>query len=71
MVLSKHPVFHTRTKHIALRYHKLRNAVVAGIITIEHFITKKQVADIFTKILPAESFKAHRAFMIREPETSK
>ena len=69
--LSKHSVFHTKAKHIALGYHKLRNAVAAGIITIEHVITKKQVADIFTKILPAESFKTHRAVMIREPETTK
>jgi hypothetical protein len=54
--ISKNPVQHSRTKHIDIRHHFLRDMVDKGLITIEHVDTKFQLADIFTKALDYERF---------------
>ncbi|GAV57175.1 hypothetical protein CFOL_v3_00713, partial [Cephalotus follicularis] len=46
--LAKNPVHHSRTKHIDIRYHFLREHVESGDIVLEYIPTEKQVADIFT-----------------------
>ena len=45
-----------RTKHIGLKYHHFRQAIQQGVINIEYVSTTEQIADIFTKPLPAPSF---------------
>ena len=52
--ISKNPVQHSRTKHIEIRYHFLKDKVSQGEIKLEYVPTKDQVADIFTKPLPKE-----------------
>ena len=47
--LANNPVQHTRTKHIDIRHHFLRDHVAKGDITLENVGTKNQLADIFTK----------------------
>ena len=54
--ISKNPVQHSRTKHIDIRHHFLRDMVEKGILKIEHVETEKQLADIFTKALDNERF---------------
>ena len=54
--LSKNPVNHSRTKHIDIRYHFLRDNIEKGIINLEHISTENQIADIFTKPLLGNSF---------------
>ncbi|CCD24436.1 uncharacterized protein NDAI_0D01220 [Naumovozyma dairenensis CBS 421] len=54
--LASHPILHSRTKHIKLRYHKIREAVDDGIVKIEYVNTLDQVADILTKALPQKQF---------------
>jgi hypothetical protein len=44
-------------KHIPIKYHFLREQVAKKNIRVEYVGTKEQVADIFTKPLPRESFE--------------
>jgi hypothetical protein len=48
--VAKNPVLHSKTKHIKVRYHFLRDNVEKGKITI-HVPTHDQLADVFTKPL--------------------
>jgi hypothetical protein len=55
--ISKNPVMHSKTKHIPIKYHFLQEQVAEKNIRVEYAGTKEQVADIFTKPLPWESFE--------------
>ncbi|GJX32926.1 hypothetical protein Tco_0242781 [Tanacetum coccineum] len=54
--LSKNPVQHSRTKHIEIRHHFLRDNVQKGNITIEKVTAEDNIADILTKPLKREPF---------------
>ena len=54
--LSKNPVMHSRTKHIEIRHHFIRDHVQKRDCVVEFVETNKQLADIFTKPLPKETF---------------
>ncbi|GJU97851.1 retrovirus-related pol polyprotein from transposon TNT 1-94 [Tanacetum coccineum] len=54
--LSKYPVQHSRTKHIEIRHHFLRDNVQKGHISIEKVPPVDNIADILTKPLKRESF---------------
>ncbi|KAL4573020.1 hypothetical protein LXL04_019813 [Taraxacum kok-saghyz] len=49
--MSKNPVIRTRSKHIALDFHFIREQVESGKLKISHVSSVDQVADIFTKAL--------------------
>ena len=49
--LSKNPVMHTKTKHIAIKYHYLRDLVQDKEVKMEYVNMKEQIANIFTKSL--------------------
>ncbi|KAG0448351.1 hypothetical protein HPP92_027876 [Vanilla planifolia] len=54
--LSKDPVQHSRTKHIELRYHFIREHVQKKEIQLSFVPSSAQMADIFTKPLPTDVF---------------
>ena len=54
--LTKNPVLHSRTKHIEIRHHFLRDHVEKGGVFFEHVDSKTRLADIFTKPLVVEPF---------------
>jgi hypothetical protein len=54
--MADNPVEHSRTKHIAIRYHFLRDHQQKGDIEIAYINTKDQLADIFTKPLDEQTF---------------
>nr|GEU88861.1 retrovirus-related Pol polyprotein from transposon TNT 1-94 [Tanacetum cinerariifolium] len=54
--LSKNLVQHSRTKHIEIRHHFLRDNVQKGHISIEKEPSVDKIADILTKPLKRESF---------------
>ncbi|GKC84779.1 retrovirus-related pol polyprotein from transposon TNT 1-94 [Tanacetum coccineum] len=58
--LSKNPVLHSRTKHIEIRHHFLRDNVQKGNITIEKVNSEDNIADILTKPLKREPFNLLR-----------
>jgi hypothetical protein len=53
--MAYNPVEHSRTKHIAIRYHFLRDHQQRGDIEIACASTKEQLVDIFTKPLDEKS----------------
>jgi hypothetical protein len=48
--VPKNPVLHSKTKHIEVRYHFLRDDIEKGKITLIHVPTHDQLADIFTRL---------------------
>ncbi|WVZ70884.1 hypothetical protein U9M48_019514 [Paspalum notatum var. saurae] len=54
--VAKNPVLHSRTKHIDVRYHFLRDNYQKGMIDIVKVASENQVADILTKPLDLETF---------------
>jgi hypothetical protein len=54
--LADNPVEHSRTKHIDIRHHFLRDHQLRGDIDIYHISTENQLADIFTKPLDEKMF---------------
>jgi hypothetical protein len=58
--MADNPVEHSRTKHIAIRYHFLRDHQQRGDIEIAYVSTKEQLADIFTKPLDEKTFTTLR-----------
>lgn len=54
--LTKNPVLHSRTKHIEIHHHFLRDHVEKGDVVFEHVDSKNQLVDIFTKPVVAELF---------------
>lgn len=55
--ISKNPVQHSRTKHIDIRHHFIRELVEDGIIALDHIETEHQKADLFTKPLDFVRFE--------------
>ncbi|GKC86616.1 retrovirus-related pol polyprotein from transposon TNT 1-94 [Tanacetum coccineum] len=58
--LSKNLVLHSRTKHIEIRHHFLRDNVQKGNITIEKVASEDNIADILTKPINREPFNILR-----------
>nr|GEZ20459.1 retrotransposon protein, putative, unclassified [Tanacetum cinerariifolium] len=63
--ISCNPVQHSRTKHIAVRYHFIKEHVEKGTVELYFVKTDYQLADIFTKALPIDRFNylVHRLSM--------
>ena len=55
--LTKNPIQHSRTKHIEIRHHFIRDHVENEDIILEYVPTENQLADIFTKPLSTERFE--------------
>ncbi|GJS28023.1 retrovirus-related pol polyprotein from transposon TNT 1-94 [Tanacetum coccineum] len=53
--ISYNPVQHSRTKHIAVRYHFIKEHVEKGTIELYFVKTDYQLSDLFTKALPVDS----------------
>jgi hypothetical protein len=48
---------HSKTKHIPIKYHFIREHVVEKNIRVEYVGTKEQAENIFTKPIPWEYFE--------------
>ncbi|GJW30223.1 retrovirus-related pol polyprotein from transposon TNT 1-94 [Tanacetum coccineum] len=56
IAISNNPVLHSRTKHINIRYHFIRDHILKGNIELNFVPTDLQLADIFTKPLAEPNF---------------
>lgn len=56
LALATNPVFHARSKHIAIDYHFIRERVAAKQLLLRHISSMDQVADVFTKPLSVSRF---------------
>jgi hypothetical protein len=54
--VAKNQVLHSKTKHIEVRYHFLRDNAEKGKIALIHVPTHDQLGDIFTKPLDQATF---------------
>ncbi|GJW65528.1 hypothetical protein Tco_0117412 [Tanacetum coccineum] len=65
IAISCNPVQHSKTKHIDIRYHFIKEHVERGTVEIYFVGTEYQLADLFTKALPKERFEylVHRIGM--------
>jgi hypothetical protein len=55
--VSKNPVLHSKTKHIPIKYHFLREQVTNQIVQVHYIPTTEQIADIFTNPLAKTPFE--------------
>ncbi|KAG6520408.1 hypothetical protein ZIOFF_017458 [Zingiber officinale] len=61
IAMAKNPVHHSRTRHIALKYHFIRQTIEDKEIQLEFCRSEEQLSDIFAKALPRERFEQLRA----------
>ncbi|XP_040370261.1 uncharacterized protein LOC112183342 isoform X2 [Rosa chinensis] len=59
--ISKNPVQHSRTKHIDMRYHFIRDLVERNLLELAFVPTEHQLADLFTKPLDTARFESLRS----------
>ncbi|GKB93321.1 retrovirus-related pol polyprotein from transposon TNT 1-94 [Tanacetum coccineum] len=67
-------VQHSRSKHIDIRHHFIREQVEKGVVELYFVRTEYQLADIFTKALPRERFEfilPRLGMKCMKPETLK
>ncbi|GJX72036.1 retrovirus-related pol polyprotein from transposon TNT 1-94 [Tanacetum coccineum] len=61
IAISNNLVLHSRTKHIDIRYHFIRDRILKGDIELHFIPSKYQLADIFTKPLDEPTFTRLKA----------
>lgn len=57
IALSKNAVFHERTKHMATKFHFIRDLIKVGEVQVLKIATANNPADIFTKVLSVYKMK--------------
>ena len=60
IALSTNPMFHSRTKHIEVDFHYVREKVLRRDLSVGFVLGKDNLADVFTKPLPAPLFLLQR-----------
>ena len=63
IALVRNPENHSRTKHIDVQYHYIREVVEDGLIQISYVPTNEMAADILTKPLTKAAFERGRALL--------
>ncbi|GJZ34663.1 retrovirus-related pol polyprotein from transposon TNT 1-94 [Tanacetum coccineum] len=61
IAISNNPILHSRTKHIDIRYHFIRDHILKGDIELHFIPTQYQLAGIFTKPLDEPTFTRLKA----------
>ena len=56
--MSKNNTFHERTKHVARKYHFIRDIIEDGEVEVSKIHTSRNPADILTKSVPVNKFVA-------------
>lgn len=51
IALTKNPEYHSRTKHIDIQHHFVRDRVSIGNVNIQYICTQDMLADVLTKAL--------------------
>jgi hypothetical protein len=55
--VSKNHVLHSKTKHIPIKYHFLKEQVTNKVVQLNYIPSKDQIVDIFTKPLATAQFE--------------
>jgi hypothetical protein len=68
--VSKNPVFHSKTKHIPIKYHFLREKMTNIVVSLHYIPSKDQIANIFIKFLTKAQFEYLRQKLGMTPLSS-
>ena len=60
IALCSNPKFHSRTKHIDIRYHYIREKIESKEVKLKYCPTEDMIADVFTKPLGKTKFQRFR-----------
>ena len=60
LALVKNPEYHKRTKHVDMKYYAIRKYYKDKLLEFKYIHTTEQLADIFTKALPRDTFQKLR-----------
>ena len=63
LAMAQNPLFHKRSKHIAICWHWVCELMQEGTITVDSCCDPKQTANILTKALPRQKHTRHIAEM--------
>ena len=55
--LAKNPTYHSKTKHIRIKYHFLRQVIDEGGVSLEKVHTKENCTNMFTKQVLLEKLR--------------
>ena len=55
--LAKNQVYHTRTKHIDVRFHRIRELISSGELLLEKVHISKNAVNMLIKLVTANKFK--------------
>ena len=55
--LATNPAYHSKTKHIAVRYHFVRHVIEGGKVVLKTVRTQENHADILTKLDTVEKLR--------------
>ena len=55
--LSKNATYHSRTKHIEVRYHWIRDAIEEKRFKLKKIHTDKNAANMITKVIPKQKME--------------
>jgi hypothetical protein len=61
--LEKNPSYHSKTKHIDVQYHFVRDMVERKKVTLEKVDTLENITDSLTKSMSVVKFSLHREAM--------
>ena len=61
--MSKNPLLHSKTKHVFIKYHVLREKVTEKEIRLEYVSTKNKIIDIFMNPFPTYNFEYLRGML--------
>lgn len=64
--LAKNPVYHSRTKHINVKHHFIRDHVKDGLVQLNYVNTSENIADILTKPLHGPKFNQFKKLIVNE-----
>jgi hypothetical protein len=59
IAIATNPQFHKRSKHIAIRFHWIRQQIQQNVLQIQSCRDPQQTADILTKALTPEKHNRH------------
>ena len=56
MRFAENPIFHSRSKHIDIRHHFVRERLASNEVILTHCASEENMADMLTKALPRPQF---------------
>ena len=56
---TKDPKFNSKTKHIDIKYHYVKDMVARGEVNLKYISTHDMIADLLTKVVTIDVFERH------------